>query len=92
MAREKLYEYKTIKNQGAKLHLIKFQDEESWRFHRWDGPAIEPFERDSPHTKSYYLNGNLYDYDSYMEVMQEREGLPYYKNQSMKNQLSDYRN
>jgi hypothetical protein len=79
MAREKLYEYRTIKNQGALLHLIKFQGEDHYKFHKWDGPAIAPFERDSPHLKSYYLNGDKYDYEEYSEIMKERECLPWYK-------------
>ena len=44
---EKLYEYKTIKSKGAKIHLIRMQGEEHWKMHRWDGPAIEPISRDS---------------------------------------------
>jgi hypothetical protein len=47
---------------------------------------------DSEMVKSYYLNGIKYDEESYNEIMQEREGLPWYKNTSMKNLLSDYRN
>ena len=42
--------------------------------------------------KAFYLNGIEYDEEIYSEIMQEREGLPWYKNSSMKNLLSDYRN
>ena len=42
--------------------------------------------------KSFYLNGIQYEEEIYSEIMQEREGLPWYKNSSMKNLLSDYRN
>jgi len=89
---EKLYEYKTINNQGAYMHLIRFKGEENWKLHKWDGPAIEPFDHNSAHTKEYYLNGLKYNYDGYMEIMKEREGLPWYKNPSLKNMVSDYRN
>jgi len=92
MARERLYEYKTINSRGAIIHLIKMQGEEHWKFHKWDGPAIEPYASDSEMFKSYYLNGIKYDEESYNEIMKEREGLPWYKNQSMKALLSDYRN
>ena len=34
--------------------------------------------------KSFYLNGIQYDEETYSTIMQEREGLPWYKNQSMK--------
>jgi hypothetical protein len=42
--------------------------------------------------KSFYLNGIRYDEETYSIIMQEREGLPWYKNQSMKASLTDYRN
>ena len=92
MAKERLYEYKEINSRGAIIHLIRTLGEEHWKFHRWDGPAIEPYAPDSEMLKSYYLNGIKYDYESYMEIMKEREGLPWYKNPSMKNLLTDYRN
>jgi hypothetical protein len=92
MRKERLYEYKTINSRGAMIHLARYQGEENWKFHKWDGPAVEPYDNNSEMTKSYYLNGIKYDYESYMEIMKEREGLPWYKNPSMKNLLTDYRN
>jgi hypothetical protein len=89
---EKLYEYKTIKSKGAKIYLIRMQGDEHWKMHRWDGPAIQPMNRDSEFTKSYYLHGIPYSEENYNELMQQREGLPWYKNPSMKNLLTDYRN
>ena len=92
MRKNKLYEYKEINSRGAIIHLARYQGEEHWKFHRWDGPAIEPYAEGCEFSKSYYLNGIKYDEESYNEIMQEREGLPWYKNQSMKALLSDYRN
>lgn len=92
MRKERLYEYKEINSRGAIIHLARYQGEENWKFHRWDGPAINPFDSNSELRKGYYLNGIEYDYESYMEIMKEREGLPWYKNPSMKNLLTDYRN
>ena len=89
---EKLYEYKTIKSKGAKIHLIRMQGEEHRKFHKWDGPAIQPLSRDSELSKGWYLNGIPYSEESYSELMQQREGLPWYKNPSMKNALNGYRN
>jgi len=89
--KQKLYEYKEINSRGANIHLARYQGDENWIFHRWDGPAIEPHSKECKMVKSYYLNGIEYDYESYSEIMQEREGLPWYKNQSMKNSLQDYR-
>ena len=92
MAKNRLYEYKEINSRGAIIHLARYQGEEHWKFHRWDGPAIEPYAEGCEFSKSYYLNGIKYNEESYNEIMQEREGLPWYKNQSMKSLLSDYRN
>ena len=92
MEKERLYEYKTIKSKGAKIYLVKMQGEEHWKFHRWDGPAIEPKSKDSEHSKGWYLHGIPYSEDDYNQLMQQREGLPWYKNPSMKNLLTDYRN
>jgi len=92
MAKNRLYEYKEINSRGAIIHLARYQGEEHWKFHRWDGPAIEPYAEGCEFSKSYYLNGIKYNEESYNEIMQEREGLPWYKNTSMKALLSDYRN
>tara|TARA_R110001592_G_scaffold310512_1_gene585119 strand:- start:79 stop:360 length:282 start_codon:yes stop_codon:yes gene_type:complete len=88
----RLYEYKEINSRGAILHLARYQGDENWKFHRWDGPAIDPYDKSSEMIKAFYLNGIEYDEEIYSEIMQEREGLPWYKNSSMKNLLSDYRN
>ena len=90
--KERLYEYKEIRSKGAKIYLIKMKGEEVWRFHRWDGPAIQPLNRESEFSKGWYLHGIPYTEDTYNQLMQQREGLPWYKNPSMKNQISDYRN
>ena len=92
MRKERLYEYKTINSRGATIHLVKMLGENNWKMHRWDGPAIEPHSPDCELPKSYYLNGIKYDEETYNTIMQEREGLPWYKNQSMKALLTDYRN
>ena len=77
--KERLYEYKTINSRGATHHLIRMQGEENWKHHMWDGPAIVPHSKDSEFRKSYFLNGNEYDAEEYNSIMQEREGLPWYK-------------
>ncbi len=79
MAKEKLYEEKVITYQGAKHYLIKMKGEEHFKHHRYDGPAIVPTSKDSEWSKSYYLGGIKYDAEEYSSIMQEREGLPWYK-------------
>lgn len=64
----------------------------SWddKLHNWDGPALIP-EGDKKRAE-YYLYGVKYSKDEWKEIKNQREGLPYYKNQSMKNKLDNYRN
>ena len=81
---EKLYEIRVITNEGAKHHLIKHQGAENYTHHRWDGPAIEPTRRDSKWKKGYFLAGIEYDFETYQDIMKNREGLPWYKQSSPK--------
>jgi hypothetical protein len=82
--KEKLYELKVMKMNGAKHHFIKLLGESSWKLHNWDGPAIEPVDTGCPMKKEYYLNGIKYTEKSHKEALKSREGLPWYKNSSMK--------
>ena len=60
------------------------------KLHNWEGPALIP---EGNNKKSeYYLYGMLKTFDDWKEIRRQREGLPYYKNQSMKNQLDQHRN
>ena len=49
--------------------------------HNEEGPALENKEQKR---KEYYLNGIEYDKDTWKEIMKGKEGLPWYKNPSMK--------
>ena len=49
--------------------------------HDEEGPALVNKEQ---RRKEYYLNGIEYDYDTWNEIMKGKEGLPWYKNPSMK--------
>ena len=74
-----LFEEKVINYQGAKHYLNRSLGEPHFKHHRYDGPAIVPFKRDSPWGKEYYLYGIKYNQDDYEEIMREREGVPFYK-------------
>ena len=50
-------------------------------FHNEEGPALINKEQKR---KEYYLNGIEYDFDTWNEIMKGKEGLPWYKNPSMK--------
>jgi len=91
MAKERLYEYKKMKSQGAYHYFIKMQGEENWKYHNWDGPAIQPIEgEECSLRKQYFLNGIEYNAESYKEALSNREGLPWYKQAAPKGQT--YRN
>jgi len=60
------------------------------KLHKWEGPALIP--EGKRKNAEYYLYGIQHTKDEWNEARQQREGLPYYKNQSMKASLSDYRN
>ena len=77
--KNKLYEEKVIKYQGARHYLIKLEGEDHFKHHRWDATAIVPIKKDSPWKKSYYLGGIEYTQAEFDEIMREREGLPWYK-------------
>lgn len=91
MAKERLYEYRKMRSQGAYHYFIKMQGEENWKYHNWDGPAIEPIEgEECSLRKQYFLNGIEYNQESYKEALSNREGLPWYKQAAPKGQT--YRN
>ena len=91
MAKERLYEYRKMRSQGVYHYFIKMQGEENWKYHNWDGPAIQPIEgEECSLRKQYFLNGIEYDQESYKEALSNREGLPWYKQAAPKGQT--YRN
>ena len=50
-------------------------------FHNEEGPALVNKEQKR---KEYYLNGIEYDFETWNEIQKGKEGLPWYKNPSMK--------
>jgi|TARA_R100001443_G_C3238985_1_gene150277 hypothetical protein len=60
------------------------------KLHNWEGPALCPGGNEKK--GEYYLYGIRKTRGEWNEARKQREGLPYYKNQSMKSKLSDYRN
>ena len=51
------------------------------KFHNEEGPALINKEQKR---KEYYLNGIEFTFDDWNEIMKGKEGLPWYKNPSMK--------
>jgi len=60
------------------------------KLHNWEGYALIP--EGNEKNGEYYLYGIKHSKEEWNEARKQREGLPYYKNQSMKAHLSDYRN
>ena len=52
------------------------------KLHSWDGPALIP-EGDN-RKREYYLHGFQKTEDEWKEAKRDREGLPWYKNPSMR--------
>jgi hypothetical protein len=84
MKKQTIYEERRMKSKGAYHYFFRESGSEAWKYHNWEGPAIEPFEKESEHSKEYYLYGNQLTFEEWSEVRKEREGLPWYKNPSMR--------
>lgn len=69
---------------GTIVHLL------GDKLHNWDGFAKIP--QGDKKLGEYHLYGIEKTKDEWKEMRSQRNGLPFYKNQSMKNKLSDYRN
>ena len=70
-----------IEEDGSKTRARVLQMGDRAVFHDEKGPALINKEQ---RRKEYYLNGIEYDYDTWNEIMKGKEGLPWYKNPSMK--------
>ena len=70
-----------IEEDGSKTQARVLQVGKRAVFHDEDGPALINKEQKR---KEYYLNGIEYDFDTWNEIMKGKEGLPWYKNPSMK--------
>jgi len=85
MAKQTIYEERRMRNNGAYHYFFRESGSEAWKYHNWEGPAIEPIEgEDTSFKKEYYLYGVKMDYETWSETRKEREGLPWYKNPSMR--------
>ena len=70
-----------IEEDGTKTRARALQMGDRVVFHSEDGPALINKEQKR---KEYYLNGIEYDFETWNEIMKGKEGLPWYKNPSMK--------
>jgi hypothetical protein len=85
MAKQTIYEEKRMRSKGAYHYFFRESGSEHWKYHNWEGPAIEPIEgENSEYKKSYFLYGSEMDYDTWSETRKDREGLPWYKNPTMR--------
>jgi len=70
-----------IESDGTKTKARVIDTGDRAIFHCEEGPALINEEQKR---KEYYLNGIEYDFDTWNEIMKGKEGLPWYKNPSMK--------
>ena len=70
-----------IEEDGTKTRTRVLQVGDRAVFHDEDGPALINKEQKR---KEYYLNGIEFDFETWNEIMKGKEGLPWYKNPSMK--------
>jgi hypothetical protein len=47
------------------------------KLHNWEGPALIP--EGNNRKREYYINGIKYTEEKWKEMLQSREGLPWYK-------------
>ena len=83
--KQKVYEVRRMRNSGSYHHFFRESGTEAWKYHNWDGPAIEPIEGETTELKkSYFLYGIEMTKDEWMETRSEREGLPWYKSAALR--------
>ena len=75
----KTFEWKTITSNDARIYLARTGNNDTFKIHRWDGPAIVPLKKGCPMEKSYYLWGTKYTKEEFDEQVRDREGVPFYK-------------
>ena len=79
--KNKVRKVSKIEEDGSKTIAHVFQTGNIAKLHNWDEPALVNKEQK---VKEYYLNGIQYTEDEWNEIRKGREGLPWYKNPSMK--------
>ena len=65
-----------VEKDGSKTTAYTLEINGENKLHNWDGPALINEEQK---IKEYYLNGIIYDYDTWNEIKKSGEGLPWYK-------------
>ena len=85
MAKDKIYEERKMRSNGAYHYFFRESGSEAWKYHNWEGPAVQPIEgENTDHKKEYYLYGRKLNIEQWEESRKNREGLPWYKNPAMK--------
>ena len=85
MIKQRIYEEKRMKSKGAHHYFFRESGSEAWKYHNWEGPAVQPIEgEESELKKEYYLYGKQLTLEEWSQARKDREGLPWYKNASMK--------
>ena len=70
-----------IEEDGSKTIVYTLEINGENKLHNWDNPALINKEQKK---KEYYLNGIQYSLEDWEDIRKSREGLPWYKNPSMR--------
>ena len=65
-----------IEEDGSKTTVYTLEINGENKLHNWEGPALI---NEGQKKKEYYLNGIIYDFDTWNEIKKSGEGLPWYK-------------
>ena len=82
MKKQTIYEERRMRSKGAYHHFFKESGSTSWKYHNWQDQKERL--KHQIHKKEYYLYGKHMILEQWEEARKNREGLPWYKNASMK--------
>lgn len=85
MKKDKIYEERRMRSKGAYHYFFKESGSDAWKYHNWDGPAVEPLAGETTELKKeYHLYGRQLTLEEWNDARSNREGLPWYKSPSMR--------
>ena len=75
MKKQTIYEERRMRSKGAYHHFFKESGSTSWKYHNWEGPAIQPIEGEQSEYKKEY-SAFMKDFD-FIESL--KEGIKKFK-------------
>ena len=72
MKKQTIYEEKRMKSKGGYHYFFRENGKEAWKYHNWEGPAVEPVDEDSELKKEYYLYGKQLTLEEWNTARKDR--------------------